>query len=185
VTRTRDGGFTLVELLVSLSIFGVIMAALVGAMFEFEITSTSAQSRMNESNDALRLADYFARDMQNATAITASAGCMPAGASLVVALTWTDRPVGVLAATAREIDYSVDPTTKYVTRSSCTAAVRSDKTLTFASSSAAVTACTDASGATAGNSLASCTAATVRTVSLTITESSGTTFTASGARRPT
>jgi prepilin-type N-terminal cleavage/methylation domain-containing protein len=67
--RKRDEGFTLIELMLSISILGVLMAALVGLLF----ATITADSRTKERLDGTRAeqfsAVYFGSDVQGATEV--------------------------------------------------------------------------------------------------------------------
>jgi prepilin-type N-terminal cleavage/methylation domain-containing protein len=70
-----DDGFTLVELLVSISILGILLAAITGTMFVSLRTVAVTQERLTESNDELFATSYFADDVQGAR--TVSVGTVP------------------------------------------------------------------------------------------------------------
>jgi prepilin-type N-terminal cleavage/methylation domain-containing protein len=59
-----DAGFTLVELLISIVILGVIAAPLVGVVLGYLQNTDATAARMNESHDAQIAAAYFAQDVQ-------------------------------------------------------------------------------------------------------------------------
>ena len=67
----RDAGVTLVELLVAVSILGVLLAATTGITFVAARTATTADTRLDESNDLLRAATYFGDDVQGAQSVAA------------------------------------------------------------------------------------------------------------------
>lgn len=68
--RRADAGFTLVELLVTVSLLGVVLAAVAGLSIVAVGTAASADARLDESNDLLRAAGYFGDDVQGAQAVT-------------------------------------------------------------------------------------------------------------------
>jgi prepilin-type N-terminal cleavage/methylation domain-containing protein len=71
LSRPRaDGGFTLVELLISITILGMVLAAISGVTFVSIRTAADADTRLTESNDLLRAATYFADDVQGAQSVS-------------------------------------------------------------------------------------------------------------------
>jgi prepilin-type N-terminal cleavage/methylation domain-containing protein len=90
-----DDGFTLVELLVSISILGMIMVVLTTAVFMGLRATKDANGSMDESNAASLTAVYFTRDVQGAETISvndSAATCGGAAALKLTSLT-TDRIV--------------------------------------------------------------------------------------------
>lgn len=73
LSRGGDDGFTLVELLISVTIMGLILSALSGVTFVTLRTAAATDTRLDESNDLLRAAAYFAGDVMGAQSVTASA----------------------------------------------------------------------------------------------------------------
>lgn len=65
-----DRGFTLVEMLISISILGIVLAAISGVTFVSVRAAASADTRLTESNDLLRAATYFAGDVQSAQSVS-------------------------------------------------------------------------------------------------------------------
>jgi prepilin-type N-terminal cleavage/methylation domain-containing protein len=63
-THPADAGFTLVELLMSITILGIIVGPLTAVVIGYLTSSDSTARRMNESHDAQMAADYFAQDVQ-------------------------------------------------------------------------------------------------------------------------
>jgi prepilin-type N-terminal cleavage/methylation domain-containing protein len=59
-----DDGFTLVELLMSIVILGVIAAPLAAVVIGYFKNSAATSARLNESHDAQIAAAYFAQDVQ-------------------------------------------------------------------------------------------------------------------------
>lgn len=59
----REEGFTLVELIMTVSIMGVIAAALTGVVISYYKTTTTTQSRLIESHDVQFAAAYWQRDV--------------------------------------------------------------------------------------------------------------------------
>lgn len=109
--QTSEAGFTLVELLVSVVILGVIAAPLAAVVIGFFKHSDTTARRMNESHDAQMAAAYFAQDVQAVgvrdysdatkldkpllqsieTGVAAGSGKYPCGASAaVIRFGWDD-----------------------------------------------------------------------------------------------
>ena len=59
----RDGGFTLVELVVTLAIIGLIVPALAGVVLSYLRTTVDSNARMTESHDVQFAAAYWQRDV--------------------------------------------------------------------------------------------------------------------------
>lgn len=68
--RTGDGsGFTLVELLVSVTVLGIVLTAVAGVSLVSVHTAATSRTRLDESNDLVRAATYFADDVQGAQSV--------------------------------------------------------------------------------------------------------------------
>jgi len=63
--RRRSDGFTLIELIVTVAIVGVIAAALAGVVIQYLRVTVSARTRMNESPDEQFVAAYFQQDFSS------------------------------------------------------------------------------------------------------------------------
>ena len=61
--RRRDEGFTLPELIITVTIISVIAAGLAGVVISFLKTTTDTQSRLTESHDVQFAAAYWQRDV--------------------------------------------------------------------------------------------------------------------------
>jgi prepilin-type N-terminal cleavage/methylation domain-containing protein len=59
----REDGFTLPELIITVTIIGVISAGLAGVVISFLKTTTDTQSRLTESHDVQFAAAYWQRDV--------------------------------------------------------------------------------------------------------------------------
>ena len=64
--RRGEGGFTLAELLVSMSITGIILTSIVSAVYVGIRTTAGAQRGLDQSNAQQLIANYFAADVQAA-----------------------------------------------------------------------------------------------------------------------
>jgi prepilin-type N-terminal cleavage/methylation domain-containing protein len=63
----RNDGFTLVELIISIAILGIIMASLTGLLFTTMQANRQTQGRLDGTRDEQFSAVYFAPDVQGAT----------------------------------------------------------------------------------------------------------------------
>jgi prepilin-type N-terminal cleavage/methylation domain-containing protein len=112
--REDDAGFTLVELLMSVVILGIIAVPLAGVVLGYLQNAGATSARMSESHDAQMAAAYFAQDVQALgvrdysdtttfdhpllssveTGVAAAAGAYPCGPAgtpdAVVRLAWDD-----------------------------------------------------------------------------------------------
>jgi prepilin-type N-terminal cleavage/methylation domain-containing protein len=106
-----EAGFTLVELLITMTILGIIMSSIVAALvFGFK-TQGDAGNRMALSHDEQLLSLYFPSDVQSADSISGAdlaagtaTGCSSAplaGGNNVLHLQWTNPSGGFLAASYR------------------------------------------------------------------------------------
>lgn len=73
--RRGDAGFSLVELLVAVSLLGILLASVAGVSLVAMRTAASAETRLDDSNDLVRAATYFGDDVQGAQ--TVSVGTTP------------------------------------------------------------------------------------------------------------
>ncbi len=104
--RRRDRGFTLIELIVAMTISVIVIGVLVAVMITSLNIAESANDQIHDSTDAGLVSTFLFRDAQAAgatdpttaqlaagTGVSASdaAGCSPPGA-LVVRFSWIDRP---------------------------------------------------------------------------------------------
>lgn len=63
--RARDAGFTLVEVMVTVAIMGVIVIGLTGVVISYLRTTTDTRSRMTESLDLQFVTAYWQRDVSS------------------------------------------------------------------------------------------------------------------------
>jgi prepilin-type N-terminal cleavage/methylation domain-containing protein len=64
-----DGGFTLVELVVSIAILGVVMVGVTAVMLTALVTDRQTGTRLDESRNVQFVAAYLADDVQGATSV--------------------------------------------------------------------------------------------------------------------
>lgn len=60
-----DGGFTLIELVITVAIVGIIVVALAGVVMQYLKVSTSTQTRLNESTDQQFVSAYWQQDVSS------------------------------------------------------------------------------------------------------------------------
>ena len=184
-----EAGFTLVELIVSIAILGLIAGALSGAAMAAFRTTGETDVSLSESDDLQLAASYLADDAQGAATFagtgTPRCGSDPA-AALVLELRGRSFDPGTLAARVTVISYVLRAGTepgvvsRALHRLSCEAAASPapgypltparDVVVArlLSTGTAPVVSCRDAAGATVA-----CSAADARTVALTLTSRSG------------
>jgi len=102
MTARNERGFTVIELIVSITILAVIGAALTESIIIGLRTTDNTSTNLGASSDAGLLASYFGSDAQSSSSTTGPA-CGSGGVT-VVNLSWTDPR----SADAYVISYSVD-----------------------------------------------------------------------------
>jgi len=126
-----DDGFTLVELLTSVTILGILVGAISNAVVVALRTTSSANVRSTESNDMLFAAGYFGGDVQGAqsASIGTTPKCGTDGAVVVefVGQDFTDdstftTTTRVVSYVRRTVTNSNGTTTRQLHRLVCTAA---------------------------------------------------------------
>jgi prepilin-type N-terminal cleavage/methylation domain-containing protein len=112
-----DDGFTLIELILSVAILGIVSAALLEIVFQYVKTTSDTSARLNESTDQQFISTYWQDDVSslgrrsfNAATGTFSTdqsvfvgtagpgGCGSSVGSVTVALAWNEFAVGVAPA---------------------------------------------------------------------------------------
>ena len=132
--RRDESGFTIIELLISITILGVLMAAVTGAMLVALDTNAATGTRIDESRDQQFAAAYFSGDVQSAKTITLGAAggapnlaakCGTTPAVLVVDLVGQDFDVSTHALITTVVSYvrirGADGVTDELHRRVCTA----------------------------------------------------------------
>jgi prepilin-type N-terminal cleavage/methylation domain-containing protein len=67
--RGNQAGFTVVELLVAVTVMGIVLSTIVGVSFVATHTAADSRVRLDESNDLIRAATYFGDDVQGAQSV--------------------------------------------------------------------------------------------------------------------
>lgn len=182
MTRARaQAGFTLVELLLSVAIMGVVVPALTGAMVIGWRTTDDTIARLSDNRNREITPSLFTRDAQSATAVDTDSTdptCLAAGDTLLVRFRWTETPLTGTAVTPVAAWVWTGSTTKLVERRSCDTggAISGSVSTAHDVAAAPVVTCRTAGGATAA-----CGSTTV-VVDLAVTDPSGA-FVATGRRR--
>lgn len=129
-----EGGFTLIEMVMSVTILGIISATLLGVMLQYLSTAGDTGARLNESTDQQFISAYWQNDVSSlgrrsltvATATFATeqsvfvgsagpGGCGSAVGPVVVVFAWNEFEVDAPAAdrawdtTAQEVAYVTVP----------------------------------------------------------------------------
>ena len=95
--RRDDRGFTLIEVLMAITILGLITGALGTALIVALRNLDATQTRMAESHDAQMASAYVVTDVQSATAITTTQPKCGATTSPVAVLAWSDQGIANVA----------------------------------------------------------------------------------------
>ncbi len=111
-TSQREEGFTLIELIISITILGILMAAVSAAMMVGLSTNATTGTRLDESRDEQFIAAYFSADAQGAKTIKAGVGVVATckfpggGGTLVVEFVGEDfSDDAALTLTPRTVSY--------------------------------------------------------------------------------
>lgn len=89
----REGGATVIELIVVILILAIIIGPLSGALITGLITTAQSDQRGTDTTDQQTLASYFVNDVQSTDSVSlTSAGCgdTVAGGTVVLHLEWSD-----------------------------------------------------------------------------------------------
>jgi prepilin-type N-terminal cleavage/methylation domain-containing protein len=186
---SRDAGFTLIELIVSIAILGVVMVAVTGVMFNALTVNKETTQRFDATRSEQFAASYFADDVQGAkasggivTSGTAQCGTSPL---LIEFRGDTYDPAAVMTGRKTVVTYVIESTTidgvaaRRMRRLSCEAAAAAGTPLTPTSDIAVSAALADVTPA------APVLSGSPTQVSITLTRLDGTQFTLVGKRRTT
>jgi prepilin-type N-terminal cleavage/methylation domain-containing protein len=96
VSRDRESGFTLPELIMAITILGVIGATIGGVLVAALSTTTGVQDRFDASRAAKQASLYWTPDVKSAESVNPAGGPCGAGAGAgsiaLVTFAWTDHP---------------------------------------------------------------------------------------------
>lgn len=128
ISARREDGFTLIELVMTVAILGVVVATLIGVVFSYLRVSTETGTRLNESTDQQFVSAYWQQDVSSlglhdaptggvvptsqSVWVGSAPGCAPATGTPVVMLSWKDYknvpssdPSGAWGASQNEATY--------------------------------------------------------------------------------
>lgn len=126
--RREDAGFTLIELVLSVAILGIVATALCGVVLQYLTTTTDTSARLTESTDQQFISTYWQNDVSSlgrrslaGTIVTPSpsvfagaaytGGCRVAGSTPVVSFSWNEfsydasNPEAAWDTTLQEVSY--------------------------------------------------------------------------------
>lgn len=86
----RDDGFTLVELMVAVTILTVVIGVIGAAVVVTFRTTDEANGRLARAHDVQISTSAFASDVQSADTVLAGSGAPPCGAAATLSFVWTD-----------------------------------------------------------------------------------------------
>jgi prepilin-type N-terminal cleavage/methylation domain-containing protein len=112
--RSREAGFTLLELMLSISILGVLMAAFVGLMFATMKTNHETKSRLDGTRAEQFSSVYFGRDIQaaqGANGIVTGVAARCGGGSVVLEVRGVSYDAVSLASKVTVVSYVFSTTT--------------------------------------------------------------------------
>ena len=127
-----DSGFTLVEVVITVAILGVVTAALCGIVLQYLKTTADTTARLSESTDQQFISTYWQSDVSSlgkrsfaTTSVSASqsvfegaaytGSCLVPGGSVVVSFAWNDfafnavDPDVAWSSTVDEVTYATVP----------------------------------------------------------------------------
>jgi prepilin-type N-terminal cleavage/methylation domain-containing protein len=100
-----DGGFTLVELIVSIAVLGVVAAGLTALMLGALTTNRQTATRLTESRDIQFATAYLADDVQGATSVVSGVTARCGTGTAVLELRGASYTAGSLAARVTVVSY--------------------------------------------------------------------------------
>lgn len=138
--RTADlnseAGMTLIEIMLSVVLSGIVIAALVGGIMAYMQGATATTYLLNETPELQLVATHFGTDVQSADTVTKpAAGATPAcgslsgaGGTTIVDLRWNDHFDTTSAATPVVVSYTYAPATYELRRFACRNGALTDQT---------------------------------------------------------
>jgi prepilin-type N-terminal cleavage/methylation domain-containing protein len=90
MSSSRDDGFTLIEVIVSVAILVVILAALTAALITFYKVGSDTARRDDHNAGAALVGSYLDRDLAASTDVVSPAGTTCSGQANVFAVKWSD-----------------------------------------------------------------------------------------------
>jgi prepilin-type N-terminal cleavage/methylation domain-containing protein len=104
----RDDGFTLAELLVAITILGIISIPISVAVTTGLRSLGRSDDRADDSRSALISAAYFATDVANANTVVKNDANACGGGTAIVSVSWSDAANGVGGAVNNKASYVYD-----------------------------------------------------------------------------
>jgi prepilin-type N-terminal cleavage/methylation domain-containing protein len=163
----QEEGFTLVELIITVAITGLLMSAIAGALIVGLKTTDATSARMSESHDAQVTSAYLANDVQSASSVnvsSASTNCTGASTTLIT------------------FNYYTGGQTAAYTCGTANGETRVLRTLSSPASSVVVAHFAGAARPTI-TCTPTCSSSPLDTVTMAFTEASGYSYTLLGSRR--
>lgn len=172
-----ERGFTLVELIVAVSILGVVMGAITAAIVVGLKTTDDTITRLSESHDTQISTAYFNGDAQSAESVELSVNDPCIGENVLALFSWTDPHVTPAVAKTASYVITTPASGRELHRRYCEgSALKSDVVVahnlhpTAAPSISCTPSCLDVAG---------------RSVTMTVTDASSYAYTLTGLRRTT
>lgn len=177
----RQHGFTLVELLVTVTVLGVIMGSITATFTVLSRTAESTQSRFTQSRGLKFAAGYWVPDVASSETVNPGGVlCGSAGAPMVT-FKWTDISSSAIVRVSTWSKVTSGPDTSVVRSTCLLTALNSPQTATIAPQVNA--SATQAQCSTAGVSGACATDSAPGQVNLTLATADGRTFQILGTRK--